>query len=124
MGTDSPTRDGVGSWGWAAVHCGGPAVFHGLGGWVKGDPGMFPHCGRTSTSWEGTKALLEPEHLPSWAGGLSAGGEEGLGLVSPSEDLSGLSAAREELGAPENTWDAFEGPTHWASTCMRVSTYV
>lgn len=22
-GTDSPTRDGVGSWGWAAVHCGG-----------------------------------------------------------------------------------------------------
>lgn len=41
MGTDSPTRGGVGSWGWAAVHCGGQ-VFHGLGGWVKGDPGMFP----------------------------------------------------------------------------------
>lgn len=43
-------------------------VPHELGGWVKGDPGMFPHCGRTSTSWEGTKTLLEPEHLPSWAG--------------------------------------------------------
>lgn len=91
---------------------------------MKGDPGMFPYCGRTSASWEGTEVLLEPEHLPSWAGGLSAGGEEGLGLVFPSEDLSGLSAAREELGAPENAWDAVEGPIHWASTCMRVSIYV
>ena len=91
---------------------------------MKGDPGMFPYCGRTSASWEGTEVLLEPEHLPSWAGGLSAGGEEGLGLVFPSEYLSGLSAAREELGAPENAWDAVEGPIHWASMCMRVSIYV
>ena len=79
---------------------------------MKGDSGMFSLCGRTTGRWEGAEALLESERLLSWAGSLRAGGEEGLGLVSPSKDLSGLSAAREELGTPGNAWDAVEGPTH------------
>lgn len=90
---------------------------------MKGDPGMFSLCGRTTESWEGAEALLEPEHLLSWAGSLRTGGEEGLGLVPPSKDLSGLSAAREELGTPGSACDAVEGPIHWACMCMRVNTY-
>lgn len=42
--------------------------------------GMFSHCGGESGRREVTGVLLEPIHLPSWARGMRAAGEEGLSL--------------------------------------------
>lgn len=75
---------------WAAG--GGPKCIVGSGGpfwgsWLRGDLQGACECshiaGGESRSWEGTGGLLEPAHLPSWAGCRRAVGEEGLSLLTP-----------------------------------------
>lgn len=101
-GTDSPTRDGVGSWGWAAVHCGGPVLFLGLGGWVRGDSclRMFPCCGGRCGRQEDSGMLHKPVHLPSWAGSMRPGREEGWVLTFPRTCLGSEQPKRNAV-APE-----------------------